>query len=120
MKVNINKKDIWKAKIMGITPFISLIAFFLLGLIWDLWNPGWLVFFLIPLMALILGYIKFKFSYPILCVLIYILLGLIFGSQGWTIGWVVFLTIPIYYILFSKDSIKVEEDKDVEIIINDK
>lgn len=35
------------------------------------------------------------FPYPIACVIIYLIMGFVFG--WWHPGWVVFLTIPIYY-----------------------
>ena len=35
------------------------------------------------------------FPYPVLCVLVYMVLGFLFGL--WHPGWIIFLTIPLYY-----------------------
>lgn len=35
------------------------------------------------------------FPYPVLCVLVFLVLGFLFGA--WHPGWIVFLTIPLYY-----------------------
>lgn len=35
------------------------------------------------------------FPYPVLCVIIFLVIGFVFG--WWHPGWVIFLTIPIYY-----------------------
>jgi hypothetical protein len=42
-----------------------------------------------------------KFPYPVLCVIIFLLLG--FMWDLWRVAWIVFLTIPIFYAIVSKD-----------------
>lgn len=63
---------------------------------------SWICFLAIPLYdSLIDAFTKKKpnhFAYPVVCVVIYILMGYLL-SGGWAIGWVVFLTIPIYYFI---------------------
>lgn len=36
-------------------------------------------------------------SYPIIAVIIYVLIGIIYGGKGWAIGWIFLLTIPLFY-----------------------
>lgn len=36
-------------------------------------------------------------SYPILAVIAYALIGILFGGKGWAFGWIVLLTIPLFY-----------------------
>lgn len=36
-------------------------------------------------------------SYPVLMVILYAVIGVIFSSKGWALGWIVFLTIPLFY-----------------------
>ena len=43
-----------KKKIIAATPILCLITFLLLGFCLGLWHPGWCIFFLIPLMPVIL------------------------------------------------------------------
>ncbi len=88
-----------REKIVAITPFVSLIAFILIGYYTGYWHPAWTVFLLIPAMPFIVGLQKFHISYPLITVLVYVILGIIFKDKWWHPGWVIFLTIPVYYIL---------------------
>lgn len=36
-------------------------------------------------------------SYPVIAVIVYALIGILFGGRGWAIGWIVLLTIPLFY-----------------------
>lgn len=36
-------------------------------------------------------------SYPVIAVIDYALIGILFGGRGWAIGWIVLLTIPLFY-----------------------
>jgi len=36
-------------------------------------------------------------SYPIIMVIAYTIIGVVFGKMGWAIGWIVLLTIPLFY-----------------------
>ncbi len=86
----------------AITPLISIIAFCLLGGIWNLWHPAWIVFFSIPIISSLIAAIEKKkftiFAYPIFIVAIYLCLGCIL--KIWHPTWVIFLTIPLYYVIF--------------------
>lgn len=78
---------------------VILIAYIIIGCIWNAWHPGWLLFFLVPVWDSLAEAIEKKnanyFAYPILVVLIYLCLGLFWFL--WHPGWVIFLTIPVYY-----------------------
>lgn len=95
-----------KTKIIASTPIICLIIFLLLGFVWRLWHPGWLVFFFIPIVPVILGKKKIKNIYPIICAVLYLLMG--FFLDWWHPGWIIFLTIPVVSIFTSGK----EDDED--------
>ena len=89
-------------KIVALMPFISVIIFMILGFGWDLWHPGWLVFLLIPMTAIVLNS-NAKNSIvalsPFICTLAYLLLGFKYGL--WHPGWLVFLFIPVISIILN-------------------
>jgi hypothetical protein len=87
----------WQNKIIGITPFICVIAFVLIGYYVRRWDLAWLVFLLIPLMPVLVGKKQLRFSFPLVITMVYIGLGIGFG--WWHPGWVLFLLIPIVEIL---------------------
>ncbi len=80
---------------------IIIIAYIIIGCVWNAWHPGWLLVFLIPIWHSLVEAIEkknaSKFAYPVLVVLVYLCLG--FFQLLWHPGWVVFLTIPLYYSL---------------------
>lgn len=39
----------------------------------------------------------FFISFPIITVIVYAIIGTLFGKTGWALGWIVFLTIPLFY-----------------------
>ena len=84
--------------INGTVVILVVIAFLILGFL-GLWHPGWIVFFLIPIIVTFIGAIVKKdineFAFPVLVAAIYLLLGSIY--HWWHPGWIVFLTIPLYY-----------------------
>lgn len=91
-----------KQKIIALTPFLSVIIFMVLGVSFDLWHPGWLVFLMIPITAILFttrlkdGIIALS---PFVSVVIYMILG--FGFQLWHPGWLIFFLIPVTAILLS-------------------
>ncbi len=99
-----------KKKIMAVTPLCCLIVFLLLGFIWNLWHPGWLVFIMIPIMPFLLGFKKIKISIPLVIIIIYLILGLAWNL--WHPGWIVLLLIPVLEILLKPR----KKDKDDDII----
>ena len=78
---------------------VVAIAFIILGAVWNLWHPAWLLFLIAPIWQTTLLALEKRdarqFAYPVLVTFIYLCLGF-FGSL-WHPGWVVFLTIPMYY-----------------------
>lgn len=82
---------------------VIIIAYFIIGCIWNAWHPGWLLFFLVPIWHSLVEAIENKnaycFAYPVLMTLIFLMLG--FFWFAWHPGWVVFLTIPLYYSIIS-------------------
>jgi hypothetical protein len=100
--LQLKKEKTIKTKIIAIMPFISLIAFFILGFYQDLWHPGWLVFLAIPMSAILLqtrlkdGIVALM---PFLSVITFLILG--WGYNLWHPGWLVFLSIPVAAILLN-------------------
>ncbi|MBN2268949.1 MAG: DUF1700 domain-containing protein [Acholeplasmataceae bacterium] len=98
--IQLKKEKGIKNKIIALMPFISLIVFFVLGFYQDLWSVAWLVFFSIPISAILLqtrlkdGLIALT---PFLSVIIFLILG--WGYGLWNPGWLVFLLIPMASIL---------------------
>lgn len=80
---------------------IITVAYLIIGLVYGWWHPGWLLFFLVPIIHSIFDAVERKkvseFSYTVFATLIFLCLGF-FGGL-WSIAWVVFLTIPIFYSL---------------------
>ena len=101
----------WKNKIIGITPFICLIAFFILSY-YGLANPGWIVFLLIPTMPVILG--KRRVSVSTIIIAIYLIVSVLLKDK-WNITWVILFLIPIIHILIQPN----EKNSRKRIRIND-
>jgi len=102
--LKVKKEKNIKQKIIAVMPFISLMTFFLLGFLEDLWHPGWLVFLAIPMTAILFstrlkeGIVSLM---PFICALGYLVLG--FGFKLWHPGWLIFLLIPmVSIILYTK------------------
>ena len=81
-----------RRKIDAMFPLMITTLYLVLGFVFGLWHPGWLVFLTIPL-----HYIEFEtrlqqLTNPITVTLIYLVLGCFFGL--WHPGWLVFLAIP--------------------------
>ena len=98
--------DTTEGIVAGVTVMICCIAYFVLGGVWGLWHPAWIVFLAIPVFPTIPAAIRQRdmkaFCFPVLVVAVYLLLGCVWGL--WHPWWVVFFTIPIYYII--ADAIK--------------
>ena len=94
-------------------PLLMVFVFFLsipLGLA----HIGWIAFLFIPMYYTTKQAVKKRnpliFCYPVLCVIVYIGVGLILDSiwflgglenLWWSTMWMLFLTIPVYYIVFA-------------------
>ena len=86
-----------RAKWDGIYPIFITGLYLVLGFLFGLWHPGWLLFLTIPLF-----YMKPKNSMerwlnPVMITLIYLVLGFFFNL--WHPGWLIFLAIPAAAIL---------------------
>ena len=92
-------------KLIALSPFISLIIFFVLGITKNLWHPGWMVFLLIPVTAIIVelfgkdNYVLTALS-PFISFIIFMLLGSKYNL--WHPGWLIFFIIPLLGIIESK------------------
>lgn len=106
-KENQKNKPRWrriKNKLIGITPFICLIAFFLTGnFIDNAWTWNWSFFLLIPLVSILFN-LNFKkvrrvvsAILGLLVITIYLITGIFFGAWSW--NWVMFFIFPIIWIL---------------------
>ncbi len=89
-----------KTKIIAATPLITVIVYLLLGFCADAWHPGWIVFFAIPLVPMILGIDSFMGLYPLIAVIVYLIMGFVWDL--WHPGWIIFLTIPVVEIFLPK------------------
>lgn len=82
---------------------VITILYLVIGVVWNAWHPGWLLFFFIPIWhSLVEAVCKRNpncFAYPVFVTLVYLCLG--FFGFLWHPGWVVFLTIPLYYSLIA-------------------
>lgn len=89
--------------LISISTLLTIMVYFLLGGLKNMWHPGWIVFILIPVIVTFIEAIRQKrftvFAFPILCTVIYLILG--FYKSLWHPSWIIFLTIPIYYVLAS-------------------
>ena len=99
----------------GLIPVLITITYFILGGVFNLWHPGWLVFLFIPVFLTLIDAIYFKrpddFCFPVLVVIAYLFIG--FEFSGWHPYWVLFLLIPVYYIIcdaFKKNNDEEEAD----------
>ncbi|MDE6656322.1 MAG: hypothetical protein K2J85_04940 [Anaeroplasmataceae bacterium] len=92
-----------RTKIIAATPMITVIIYLLLGFCLDAWHPGWIVFFAIPIVPMMLGKVTIAGLYPLLVVIAYLLMGLI--GNLWHPGWIIFLTIPVVEIFLPKNKV---------------
>lgn len=87
--------------VAGLTVLLSIIAYLVMGCVWGLWHPGWIVFFAIPVFPTLAEAINKKdphiFGFPVFITAVYLLSGFVWGL--WHPLWVLFLTIPVYSII---------------------
>ena len=77
-------------------PLIIAITYLVMGAVFDMWHPSWLLFFTIPL-----RYMKFRSTRemilnPVSATLIYLVIGFFFHI--WHPTWLIFAFIPFAYI----------------------
>ncbi len=75
------------------------IAYILMGCLANLWHPGWIIFFLVPIAPGIIHTITSKnpnyLPISLIATAIYLVLGCVLNL--WHPSWVIFLAIPLYY-----------------------
>lgn len=80
---------------------IAIVVYIAIGVCFDLWHPGWLIFLLVPIIGTLIGAIRHRnanlFAYPLLALFVFLYTGFVYSV--WHPTWVVFLTIPLYYSL---------------------
>ena len=94
-KSEVNKKNL---RSFPIAILVTIIYLFL-GIVFNLWHPGWLIFLIIPIFHVFASPRKKgerwkSLPYPIVCTMIFLLLGFLF--DGWYYAWLIFLTIPLW------------------------
>ncbi len=111
---NLRKTEVFNRvkenKLVALSPFISVILFFVLGFGFGYWHPGWLVFLLIPITG-ILSEHKYKSKTivselsPFIALLVFLLIGLI--TDTWHPTWAIFFIIPASAILVDNNKYKI-------------
>ncbi len=97
-------------KIIALSPFFTTIIFLILGFGFDLWHPGWLVFLIIPVTAIVMSMGKTKEEHmstalsPFFATTTFLLLG--FQFDLWHPAWLIFLIIPVLGIWNSRYSMR--------------
>ncbi len=98
-----------KGKMIATTPFVATIIFVILGMQLDLWHPGWMIFFIIPIAGVVLGgRLKLKTAIvslsPFAATLFFLIYG--FTTGVWHPTWVVFFIIPALGMMFKEEGVK--------------
>ena len=78
-------------------PVLITGLYLVLGGVFGLWHPGWLVFLTIPLHYMRFNTRMEQLCNPVMITLIYLVLGFFFNL--WHPGWMIFLAIPVAEIL---------------------
>jgi len=100
-------------KLVALSPFVAVIAYILMGTLAGLWHPGWLVFLLIPIVAITVDLFQKRDLniviglMPFVSVIIYLLVG--FESGIWHPTWLIFFLIPVVAICVTARTRKVIE-----------
>ena len=99
----------WQDVITHIAAFVALVSMYvLLGIYFDVWHPAWVLFFLIPVYAILRGrqersLVSFM---PFIATTLFVLVGeyvsLPNGGSSYILSWLFFLLIPITGILSSR------------------
>ena len=82
-----------KEKADAAWPVTVTVLYLILGFVFDLWHPGWLLFLTVPLQYLRFDSFVDRLLHPISVTLIYLVLGFFFDL--WHPGWLIFLLIPV-------------------------
>jgi transcriptional regulator with XRE-family HTH domain len=88
-------------------PVFVTLVFLVLGSVFDIWHPAWLLYLTIPLYYPVVSCVSedgtlsinrktlLLFPYPVFVTIVYLLIGFAFGL--WHPGWILYLTVPMYY-----------------------
>ena len=74
-------------------PMVISGLYLVLGVFFNLWHPGWLIFLTIPLHYIHFTSFRARLAHPVSITLLYLILGFFFDL--WHPGWLVFLLIPM-------------------------
>ena len=102
---------------------IAIVVYILIGILFDLWHPGWLIFLAVPIISTLIHAVRRHnpdlFAYPILALLVFLYAGLMYSL--WHPAWAVFLTIPVYYSItgyirrtYTKDVKEEQDERDIQ------
>ncbi|NLI20421.1 MAG: efflux RND transporter permease subunit [Clostridiales bacterium] len=91
-----------ESKWNALYPIFITGLYLVLGFLFGLWHPGWLLFLTIPLYYMRPKTLADRWLNPVMIVLIYLVLGLFFNL--WHPGWMIFFAIPVAAILHKKGS----------------
>jgi len=83
-------------KLVALSPFLAVIAFFLIGFGLGAWHPGWLVFLIIPIAGVLfedVGEWKVLALSPFISVILFFLIGHYLGRYD--LSFLVFFSIPV-------------------------
>lgn len=76
---------------------LCVIAYLVMGFVWGLWHPGWLIFLAIPLYRSLVENRLRDFPWVLFVTVIYLSIGLIWGL--WHPWWIIYLSTPIFYFI---------------------
>ena len=98
----LDKKQIIKLSVVFGYPLLVLITFLLTGFIAKGWHLNWLLLLTIPVYwSALYAWLKknlYFFLFPLLCVCVYLFIGLAMpDNKGWHPWWLLLLEIPVYY-----------------------
>lgn len=95
------KQNKFKVIFDSIVGIGSVVLYVILGAVFNLWHPAWLIFLLIiPVDSVIEAISKRKvalFNYPVFITCLYLFLG--FQFDLWHPLWILFVTIPLFYVI---------------------
>lgn len=78
---------------------VAIVIYIVIGIFFDLWHPGWILFFLVPVIGSLIHAVRRRnanlFAYPVFVLFLFLYSG--FVHFQWHPTWVLFLTIPLYY-----------------------
>lgn len=93
-------------------PILTVAAYLVLGAVFEMWHPGWIVFVIMPALMSVFECIIVKklgaFVYPLFATTVFLILGFYF--DWWHPGWIIFITIPLFY-MFAGMIDKEEDDE---------